>query len=87
MSVFRSAISSTGDVDPGYLALFWALIGWSVMITVIIGGLVHKGWNATPEQVVILLHEAGIAFGAVSVGFATVVGAVGVFRAGDREKR
>lgn len=87
MSVFRAAISTSNpDVDPGYLAMFWALIGWSVSGAVILGIGVVGAIRATPAEVGPLLQNLGIALGAISTGFGVVVGAVGAFRAGDKDK-
>lgn len=87
MSVFRAAISTTDEsVDPGYLALFWALVGWSVSGAVILAMGIVGTIRATPAEVGPLLQNLGIALGAISTGFGVVVGAVGAFRAGDKDK-
>lgn len=86
MSVFRSAVTGTdGSVDPGYLALFWALVGWSIAsLGLLAAGLFVVFWKSGEPGAAI--QNTGVALGAVSGGFATVVGAVGLFRAGDKPR-
>lgn len=85
MSVFRSAIvDADGSVDAGYLSMFWALIGWSVnnVIILIIAACVVK---LVPDASA-LVQNTGIALGANATGFAAVLGAVGLFRMGDKPR-
>lgn len=84
--IFRSAITDeNGDVDVGYLALIWGLIGWgvSVLFVLVIGAYV--AWRE-PTDGAATIQAMGIAVGAVSGGFATMLGAVGFFRFGDRDR-
>lgn len=90
MSVFREAISDgAGSVDAGYLAMYWALIGWSVSgLFILMAGMLAI-WRSPNDaasfaQVGAVIQNIGIAIGAISTGFAAVVGAVGLFRAGDK---
>ena len=86
MSVFRSAITGAdGSVDPGYLALFWAMVGWSVSTVVLLGSGAMAVWFKSGEPGTVI-QNTGTALGAVSVGFATVIGAVGAFRMGDKPR-
>ncbi len=91
-SIFREAISDgAGSVDPGYLAMYWALIGWSVAgLCILVAGLISI-WRAPSDansfaQVGSVIQNIGISIGAISAGFASVVGAVGLFRAGDKPR-
>lgn len=120
MSTFRSAIvGDDGEVDAGYLALYWSLIGWSVSsiiililgtvsVAVVMWAAVSSGGVATvivalakdhpeqiapivqamvhTEQIAPIIQSTGVALGAVAAAFATVVGAVGLFRAGDKSR-
>lgn len=83
-SILRSSITNEdGDVDVGYLALAVGVVGWaaSTACVVLIGGV--STWRA-PNDAANILQSMGIAFGGVSGGFATMLGAVGVFRIGDK---
>lgn len=86
-SVFRSAIhGDDGTVDPGYLALFWALVGWSVSGALLLAmGIAAIVMSGKGDAATVILNVGG-ALGAISVGFGTVVGAVGLFRAGDKPR-
>lgn len=82
-SVFRSAIKgSDGEVDAGYLSLFWTMAATvsSVPIIVIAGAVSAFGH---PEQAGAILQGTGVAIGAVCTGAGVVIGAVGAFRLGD----
>jgi hypothetical protein len=83
-SVYLSAISnSQGEVDAGYLAMAWALVGWFIS-TLSILGIGGYAVSATKDHAA-SIQAIGIALGAVSGGFATVLGAVGIFRWGDKQ--
>ncbi len=85
MSVFRSAITGAdGSVDPGYLAMFWGLIIYSTasIVTLLLGA--RSISDASPHDHANILQSMGVAMGAEAGGFATVLGAVGLFRMGDR---
>ena len=86
MSVFLSAITDDkGGVDAGYLALFWALVGWSISSGVLLlaGAFVVFFKSGEPGAAI---QNTGVALAAISGGFATVVGAGGLFRAGDKPR-
>jgi hypothetical protein len=84
VSVFRSAIQgSDGQVDAGYLAVFWAMVGWSINNAAILAVALIA---VTHENAPSILSSAGLGLGANATGFAAVVGAVGLFRLGDRQK-
>ncbi len=83
-SVFRSAITaSDGGVDAGYLCMFWAMVGWSVnnlvILAVAVIAVVHENAPA-------VIQSTGVALGANAGGFAAVLGAVGLFRMGDKPR-
>ena len=84
-SVFHSAVKNRdGDVDAGYLAVFYALLGWGVNNVVIL----ILAYLAMEKAIDVgaLVQNTGIALGANATGFGVVVGAVGLFRKGDQEK-
>lgn len=84
--IFRSAITdANGDVDVGYLALIWGLIGWGVAVAVSLVIAVFASWRS-PDRAAEVLTAMGGAIGFVSGGFATMLGAVGLFRFGDKER-
>lgn len=88
VGVFRGAITDKdGNVDAGYLAMFWSLVGWSINNGVILtlGSIaINKlAQNADAGQ---LIQNIGIALGANATGFGAVCGAIGLFRAGDKDK-
>jgi hypothetical protein len=82
-SIFRSAVKGAdGEVDAGYLALFWIMVA---VITAIPLLLVV----ATVKMVLDAAHSfdvqaIGIGIGSVCTGFGVAVGAVGAFRMGDK---
>lgn len=77
MNVFRSAITGTdGEVDAGYLALFWTMC---VVLTAIPFMCAMTIWYGFDPK------ELGTGIGFVAGGFATVAGAIGMFRMGDKE--
>jgi hypothetical protein len=84
--IFRSAITDAqGEVDVGYLALIWGLVGWGAAVGVSLVIAVFAAWR-TPDKAAEILQSLGISVGAVSGGFATMLGAVGLFRMGDKER-
>jgi hypothetical protein len=84
-STFASAIDNgQGQVDAGYLALA-ALLIMVVAAIPFMGLLVAWAMYLDPEHKVDL-QSFGIGVGSVCGGFAAAVAAVGVFRAGDRDK-
>jgi hypothetical protein len=75
-SVFRSAITgSDGEVDAGYLAMFWLMAVVIGIIPIIVGVALWKGSN---------VQDLGVAVGSICGGFGVAVGAVGAFRMGDK---
>lgn len=84
MSIFRSAITDgSGNVDSGYLSMFWVLVGWSVNNVIILFIAAIAAYHI-PISAPKILQNMGIALGANAGGFATVIGAVGMFRMGDK---
>jgi hypothetical protein len=84
-SVFHSAVKNKeGEVDPGYLAVFWTLVAWSIHNIVILGlatwAMIKLGTGVDAGAII---QNTGIALGANATGFGVVIGAVGLFRAGD----
>lgn len=86
MNVFRSAIDGgDGMVDAGYLALFWTMtvtVG-VIPLVVAVGGLAAY-YN--PKDAAAIIQSTGIAVGAICTGAGAVIGAVGLFRAGDKPR-
>lgn len=86
MSVFRSAIQDEdGQVDAGYLALFWTMAATVTAIPWVaaVGGIIALR-DAT--QAGAILQNVGIAVGAICTGAGVVIGAVGAFRMGDKPR-
>lgn len=84
-SVFRSAIEgSDGQVDAGYLALFWSLM---TIIAVILAMVFYAGLRLWLDPAHPFDPQGlGTGIGAVGVAFATIVAAVGAFRMGDKPR-
>ena len=85
-SVFRSAVEgSDGEVDAGYLALFWTMAATVSAIPWIAG---VGGWVAMRDatQAGAILQNVGVAIGAICTGAGVVIGAVGAFRMGDKPR-
>lgn len=84
--IFRSAITdANGDVDVGYLSLIWGLVGWGLAVGVVLVVGLFSAWR-TPKEAAAILQAIGVATAAISGGFATMLGAVGLFRMGDRDR-
>lgn len=84
-SIFRSAVENDdGLIDIGYLALFWGLVGWSFNNLVILGIAGYA--TADAIDAASLVQSTGVALGANAGGFATMLGAVGLFRLGDKSQ-
>ncbi len=80
---FRSAISNEdGDVDPGYLAMAIGVCGWLLSTVSIL--IIGAGATSATKEHAATIQAIGISIGAVSGGFATMLGAVGLFRWGDK---
>lgn len=85
MNILLSAIKGAdGEVDAGYLAIagaFLIVLG-AIPSMVTIAALV--AWSSPDHR--FDAQALGIGIGSVCTGFAAVCGAVGLFRAGDKEK-
>lgn len=83
--IFESAIDDgAGQVDAGYLAIAVALV-------IILGAIPAMCAGSIVSMVLAPDHrfpvqELGIGIGSVCGGFAGVCGAVGLFRAGDKDR-
>lgn len=85
MSIFRSAITGKdGEVDAGYLALAGTFLIVLGAIPVMCTAALLVAWLSPDHR--FDAQSLGIGIGAVCGGFATVCGAVGLFRMGDKEK-
>lgn len=83
MNVFRSAISNDqGEVDAGYLAMAVLMVIVTGAIPAMCIGTFVAMWFDPAHKFAV--QDLGIGIGAVCGGFATAIGAVGVFRMGDR---
>ena len=82
-SVFRSAITDKdGDVDAGYLALYWIMAVVITAIPLMCAGTAIQMWLSPTHTFTV--QELGIGIGSVCTGFGVAVGAVGAFRMGDK---
>ena len=86
-SLFRSAVEDTdGFVDIGYLCLWWGMIGWlAALLVILLLGIAAVALR-TDDSAADVLTAMGIAIVAASTGFATMLGAVGLFRMGDKDR-
>ena len=83
-SVFRSAVTGSGDIDAGYLAMYCVMVAVIGAIPIMcVGSLWAMHLDPTHQFHV---QDLGIGVGAVCGGFATAIGAVGLFRMGDKER-
>lgn len=83
-SIFRSAVTNDdGEIDSGYLAMFVLMVMVTGSIPLMIVGALISMWLAPDHKFAV--QELGFAIGAVCGGFATAIGAVGVFRMGDKD--
>lgn len=86
-SVFRSAITDNdGQVDAGYLALFWTMsvtVGAIPFLLIVAGVAIYHAADKAPE----IIQSTGIAIGAICTGAGVVIGAVGAFRMGDKQRQ
>lgn len=88
--VFISAVTGDdGSVDPGYLAMFWTMFVCLNAIWIILAMGAYAIYKLDPPNIreagTILLQVGG-AITACCGGAATVIGAVGLFRAGDKPR-
>lgn len=84
--IFRSAITDEkGDVDVGYLSLMWGLVGWGAALSVVLGMGILSAHRA-PDTAATVIKAIGDAIIGISAGFAAMLGAVGLFRAGDKPR-
>jgi len=84
VSIFRSAVDDGhGQVNVGYLALFWAMVVWSIVSIVIAVIGVVAVWLAGPGERAAIIASIGNCEGYAAFGFATVSGAIGFYLWGD----
>lgn len=86
LSVFERAIDDGhGSVDPGYLAIFWtmAVTVAAVPLVLVVGGVLAFKY---PDHASEILMGTAAIVGALGAQCAAVIGAVGVFRVGDKNK-
>jgi hypothetical protein len=84
MSIFTSAVTGRdGLVDAGYLALFWTMVVTVSMVPVV---AVFAMWMAHlhADKASEILSGLAMVIGALGAQGAAVIGAVGLFRAGDK---
>lgn len=83
-SIFRSAVTGDdGEIDAGYLSLFWVMLAVLGSIPVI---LLIALMGVGHDNVAAVLQSTGVAIGAACTGLGVSVGAVGAFRAGDKPR-
>jgi hypothetical protein len=82
--LFRSAVTESDGVtvNVGYLALFWLMVAILTAIPMLVVLAVADMMEAPGHP--LDLRSLGYAIGAVCAGFATALGALGVFVYGDR---
>jgi hypothetical protein len=84
--IMESAITgSDGEVDAGYLALFWLM--WliiGVIPLMVLGSFYAMYHHATR---VFDAQGLGVGIGAICGGFAAAVGGIGAFRMGDKPRQ
>lgn len=84
MSVFTSAVTGKdGTVDPGYLALFWSMAVTVSMVPVVAAFCMIMAAKY-PDKADVILGSLAMVVGALGAQSAAVIGAVGLFRAGDK---
>lgn len=84
-SIFRQAIDDGhGSANVGYLALYWAMVVWSLVSIgiLLVGGVALLRAPDAADRAAII-QAIGVAEGATAMGFATVCGAIGFFLWGD----
>ncbi len=82
--IFRSAITGRdGSVDPGYLAIFWTMATTVTMIPVCAIFCAFMCLR-TPENAEKIISSAAMLVGALGVQCGAVIGAVGMYRMGDK---
>lgn len=83
-SVFQSAIrGQDGEVDAGYLGMFWAMGGTLGAIPVLLA-MALLAVYVKPDTAAQIIQATGIAIGACCTGFGAAAAAVGLFRMGDK---
>jgi hypothetical protein len=83
-SIFRQAIDDGhGSVNVGYLALFWAMVVWSLVSLIIAGVGYLAVLSAGPGERAAIIASIGTSEGYAAFGFATVCGAIGFYLWGD----
>jgi hypothetical protein len=84
-SVFRSAITDdAGEVDAGYLAMYViTMIVLGAIPAMVVGTLIAM-WLSPEHRFEV--QGLGVGIGSVCGGYGMALGAVGLFRAGDKDK-
>lgn len=84
MSVFQSAIrDESGEVDAGYLAMYVVtMIVLGAIPAMVAGSLISALMGADHRFDV---QGLGIGIGSVCTGYGVALGAVGLFRMGDKK--
>jgi len=87
MGFFRSTVcGKDGTPDPGYLAMFWGMVAWLCGNAVILGIALVVAVFKNGVDLPALVQSTGVALGSNAGGFATMLGAVGLFRLGDKDR-
>ena len=86
MSLFRSAVTGRdGSVDAGYLAIFWTFASTVTMIPVVSAFCFFLTLRI-PDKAPEIITGLAMVIGALGVQCAAVIGAVGMYRMGDKER-
>jgi hypothetical protein len=84
-STFRSAVTGDdGEVDAGYLALYWTMAVVMGAIPIMCIGAVVAMFITTAHE--FKVQDLGVGIGSVCAGLGVAIGAVGAFRAGDKPR-
>jgi hypothetical protein len=82
--LFRDVVTPEGPIDPGYLLLLViAVLVLGAIPAIVTAGAVQQFYSPEHRYPV---QEVGIAIGAICGGCGPLIGGVGLFRAGDKEK-
>lgn len=84
MSIFQSAIrGEDGEVDAGYLAMYVVtMLVLGAIPAMVIGAALAAVFSSEHHFPV---QDLGVGIGAVCTGYGVALGAVGLFRAGDKK--
>lgn len=84
MSVFQSAIrGEDGEVDAGYLAMYVITMIVLGAIPAMVAGSVLAAVLSPEHRFAV--QDLGIGIGSVCTGYGVALGAVGLFKAGDKK--